>query len=154
MQRLKLAGGVFVLAAIAMLGWCGYAVMLARATSDWTETRCTITRIEQKRGGGRKQRHTRYVEVAYSYAGNGTRYIGDHWNAAETRFHTTSPADVVTAYPIGSEHACWFDPRTPQNAVLDRSLPSAVLWLPWMGVLFGAIGVWIIRRAGSAPSRT
>lgn len=53
--------------------------------------------------------------------------------------------DIVAKYPVGSEHTCFYNPKNPSEAVLNRDLPN------WSAFLFGllplvflGVGGWII----------
>lgn len=156
----KVGVSVFLLV-FAVMGLLVVALLVREAVLDvrprsWTPAAATVltSRVVATDDDESPYR----LEIRYRYAFAGRELIGDR---ARRRASTSHSYDTVeeTArrYPEGSVATCYVDPTTPEQAVLERTLPTSVLVipLPLVFVAFGLGGlaaVW--RRRPIVKART
>jgi hypothetical protein len=89
------------------------------------------------------------VLFRYSYLGqshDSSRYMLSNFSDGD---HNSKSATVN--YLNRNRHqTCYVNPSDPDDAVIDRSYHSILLILPGMGLVFGLIGLFVLRP----PPRT
>lgn len=111
------------------------------ALKHWPSTRGEIleSKLEENSDGW-------YPYVRYSYSAQGKSYASD-----QLYFYSCNEAPAKRArtyllpYPVGKAVTIYYNPRNPEEAVLDRRLP---LWRPLFWLIFTsfflAIGAGIL----------
>ncbi|MCA9184317.1 MAG: DUF3592 domain-containing protein [Pirellulaceae bacterium] len=131
------AGGFFLW---MMAIWPLAQIMMARS---WEPTPCVITssQVETHRGD---DGDTYSVEIEFDYT-----YGGRQWHSDQYDFFVGSSSGrrgkqaVVDRHKPGSEATCYVNPRDPQQAVLNRSPTSELLW-GFFPMIFIAVGVGVL----------
>jgi hypothetical protein len=120
-------GGVFLL--IFGVFWCSlvgvFDFLIARSlvlqiASTWYQpTTARILKSETTSNHDSEGGTTHGVKFEYTYSVNGTNYTGTRYT-----FDGSSSSDsrwareAVERFPVGSERICYYDPETPERAVL------------------------------------
>jgi hypothetical protein len=130
---------------------------------NWQETRCTIliSSVKMYHNPNSHGRSMYSPDVVYGYSVAGQSYrasrLSFHALSANVRLRSKAQMEALAAqYPLGSTVPCYFDPRDPSRAVLDRTTgPTNEDLIPLIFVLvgggglcfvFGAIGRIIYRQ--------
>lgn len=127
-----------------------------RHAANWPSTRARITksalRAEHRRGSGVKN----LPDIEYEFS-LGDRVIkGTRVGVAD---NTANVQEVLDHYKVGATVPVYYDPRDPENALLERNPPLPVVWLYVIaaGIFVAGLGVlalfWNISTvfAGLAP---
>ncbi|MBQ9088885.1 MAG: DUF3592 domain-containing protein [Lentisphaeria bacterium] len=86
------------------------------------------------------------AEVTFSYRFKGKDYLSKRVGVIQTNYNSVEDAKkALKKYPLKSKVQCFVDPENPENAVLERALPSSFyfIFLP-ITLLFVIIGVVIL----------
>jgi hypothetical protein len=142
----------------------GQAIQTSRPFG-WERGECTILHSEGRVVKGAVDSEPPYeYGVRFSYTFGGREYVSESIGAAvaatpeagATVIRTDDWSEVeerLRKYPPGARVACFVNSKEPSQAVLERSLPWALLFLPFPGlfVLIGGGGIYLVwRRAGAA----
>jgi len=145
--------GIIVVIAI------GIELVEARDSQQWTSVRGEIASTDFRRrmtvGGSRY-----CLDVSYQYAVNDQRYTSTRIKPHSLCYKTTIDAEIAQlAYPEGGAVTVYYDPKNPEQALLDRTIEYRAFYFGWAvlgiaGMFFGL--VWLIRRSaakalGQAP---
>lgn len=132
----------------------------ARASFSWAETACTIERVDIVDDGDGAER----LDVLYRYDFGGREYRASRHDFSD---HLRECGERRAVYrslrgSVGSTIACYVDPGSPHEAVIDRALPP----FDWKeGAFLGAMaafgglvalgfarGAWRTWRGDAAPA--
>ena len=111
-------------------------VLLVAESRHWESVPCEIvsSKLDESRDSDGS---TFQVEIRYRYTYQGRSYTGDSYDfgTGHTNVGVGAMHGVVKAHPPGARKSCWADPDHPEQAVLQRRLPSGI----WLGALFGLV---------------
>lgn len=130
--------GLFVAWFAVVAVWHGCCeIALAWRSRRWATTRGTIDRAVLTRS--RTGRVTREgARISYTYFVGGKSYSSMRCQFATSLegadgIHFSIPRALLARYPKGTAVDVYYDPEQPENATLDRSIPS--VWASWIIVL-------------------
>jgi len=134
------------LIALAVRNWVRGA-----ATREWRQAEAEIVRsfvLVDK--GTESDTFTPTVEYAYQVAGVSYRGMRLRFGAcgSSNRAHAERAA---AAYPAGSRHPVFVNPRDPKDAVLHRGTARTNIAIAIFGCVFAAAAVFLYR--GGIPAR-
>ncbi len=133
--------GVFVIALAAQV------LKVYRARS-WPTTTGKITeskvRTRKRQSDDAGQEYQSEPLVKYEYQVNGTPYRGTRISFAE-RIGGADVLPTLAHYPVGKQVQVYYDPANPQQAVLERDLPTIMV------VVVGAIIIFFLGAAILLP---
>ena len=95
----------------------------------WPATPCEVLAqdLREERGEGRWRSRQWVPVVHYAYEVEGVAYTSDALHLVPQGFHLRGDAiDRMAAYEPGSKRSCFYDPREPARAVLERDLRLGV----------------------------
>src|SRR3954452_3793178 len=123
------------------------------ATYRWPLVPCVI-RSSRVLTDDRSEKPYRLI-VEYEYGFNGRDYVSRRAQLTDVRSGSYGEVlKLATKYPPESHANCYVNPKTPAEAVLQRSslwyIFALAFPLPFMG--FGAIGLVAVWRGRSASS--
>lgn len=120
------------------LGYGPYLVMRARRCDSWPSVEGTVLASDSERASGRKGRHL--LRIRYEYQVADQLYENNSiWpDGPRSVDHAAS---FMALYPPGSKHPVYYDPASPDDAVLLREGTSR-------GWLTLALGMLIVTAAG------
>ncbi|MBW3566029.1 MAG: DUF3592 domain-containing protein [Acidobacteria bacterium] len=140
----RIVFGIFLLFGLGFMIPFGFMFWGLIDSSNWEETRCTVTSSEVGVHSG-SDGSTYSIDIRYRYEWNGEEYSGDryHFSSFGSSSGYQGKADVVERYPVGSETPCWVDPNDPEKSVLARKVGWEALFvlLPLVFVVIGLLGV-------------
>lgn len=117
---------------------------------EFYETECKITcsEVTREQTGSRRHPHvTHYATIVYTYKVDGESYESDNYRAFDMGMNPTEAQGVCNRYPVGAVTKCYYDPLTPDFAVLtfesDRRPLNGIGILGMLAMLFG-VGGWIV----------
>ncbi|WP_052833102.1 DUF3592 domain-containing protein [Bradyrhizobium sp. LTSP885] len=134
------------------LPWLVYAMLLAplgliliaavvktwqaREAKGWPQTAgCVVTSTvelrevkvpDDDREDGERLEQRNFANVVYEYTANGRKLRGNRVSIGEDRGNS-EVAETLAKYPAGSIVTVYYNPRHPDQAVLERELPKG-LW--------------------------
>lgn len=137
------------------LGFLLLALVLgiqATETLNWHETRGIISGSKLRSGYRVKSINNYAVQVLYSYEVGGKRFEGDQYSTSSTALTGASSnaknawysyhhSQVYKPYQKGSTVKVYYDPASPENAVLK----TGITWVVWC---LGAVGIALVSVAG------
>lgn len=113
-----------------------YAIITkSRKVENWPSVTGLITTSRHHTGSGMKTRSGVWIE--YSYSVNGQQYKCQEIEPGIDFYFSTT--DLLQRYPLGAEVTVYYDPQTPQDAVL-RKKNSNLIVLPLLIVLIAIVG--------------
>lgn len=132
-----------------------------KKTEGWTETsgRVLSSTIDERtrttRRNGRSETDTTYTPVVrYEYTVDGIRYEGDAVRADDHGGSYDRASEIVDRYPEASETTVYYDPDSPEDAVLIQGSESTQVYLfGGLGGLFGTIGLGALGFLGVMARR-
>lgn len=111
----------------------------------WVATECTITESAAERERFSKNSAFR-PKLSYRYQVNGVEHNATRYDFFEASGGWKWAEGVANAYPVGSRHTCYYDPASPQEAVLRREMTAAGFWVrPLVAAIFMAAGAFMFR---------
>ncbi|MCA9071843.1 MAG: DUF3592 domain-containing protein [Planctomycetaceae bacterium] len=127
---LKVDVVVWLISALLFIGGIGLAVVFWIQTSrpglpippGYRKTRCIVVekdvldvKIEEE-----KPRHIFMPSVQFRYSVNGEEF--EIWNTYGGGFKDRAEAETEVAdFVVGEEYPCWYDPKKPNNTVIQES---------------------------------
>ena len=108
------------------------AVLVYRVRHRYRETTCTIRssevvvdsalRVITRPGGALRHHGTVYrPHIAYSYAVAGRELTSANLSPMSEPYADRAAAEAVLGrYLVGGQYRCWYDPRQPDQAFLER----------------------------------
>ena len=105
----------------------------AAKAKDWQPVPGTVlmSTLEARRGS--RGHYVNYPVVHYQYRVGGTTYQnrkispGMEWGGS-------GAGKVVARYPTGSQVTVYYNPENPAEALLERNVPSVMIWL-WITLI-------------------
>jgi hypothetical protein len=154
-----IVGLVFLVAGIYMTVTGVSVIQKVGASEDWPTVtgRVTDSSVEVQRnetGTGRKKKRSTYYapDVSYTYSVEGVPYSSNQIIYGATRYDDKSTAQAIAGqYPKGSDVTVYYDPESPDSAVLEPGIKSSSYTMLIMGIVFIVTGVitsfmGVIRR--------
>ena len=149
--------GTLFLALFLLIGGFFVVVMLragwrTAATYGWRQTECEILASEGRlRRDSRTDKPPFEFVARYRYTWQGNELTSERFSQAGARFSDWSKIRrLVRKYPPGSRVACYVDPESPSQAILERQgfwiLPLLVL--PLLFVFIGVAGIYRLWLGG------
>lgn len=144
-----IVGIIFAGAGIYMTVTGVSIIRKARASVDWPAVAGRITGSEVKvhrseTGTGRKRRtRTSYKPaVMFAYKVEGVPYSSDKVIFGSDSYDSRYKAEkVVNKYPAGTDVTVYYDPESPDYAVLEPGMKSSSYAMLIMGIVFLGTGV-------------
>ena len=146
----KLFPGVMILVGILSFAIGVQTMAGALASRDWpsTDGMVVATRIDIESSSSSSSRSSRTYRpiIIYDYAVDGVSHSAQR--VAFGEYATGDPADaekVRDTYPEGKQVPVYYDPGSPENAVLEPGLHG----IPWffivLGLVFAGIGALMAK---------
>ncbi|RYE50033.1 MAG: DUF3592 domain-containing protein [Hyphomicrobiales bacterium] len=126
-----------------------YKYLQVRAAAHWpsvqgkvvvsrAEVR-TVQTFDDNRSGGRGSEKRNFAKIVYEYTARGKKLRNDRVSIGED-LGNFEVAETIARYPVGSIVTVYYNPLTPQQAVLERDAPKGARGcLIWMVVGGSAI---------------
>jgi hypothetical protein len=145
----KGCGTCLVLLALGMGAWAGYTAARWTLAYRWPAVPCLILRSEVRDVGG----HEPYrFEVQYRYAWRGRRYDGTTVRQEYRSSWDIAAADrLARTYPKDARRACYVNPRSPSEAILEHESPLTALAAAAAMLLCGACLARTLVVPGRGP---
>lgn len=142
--------GVFLVIAGSFFAWRMWlSYEKAQITRGWMQVPCRIvsSRVVSERPTPNSNPAHR-VEVHYEYEINGAKHSGTRIRQVEAAPtpHLDNAREKQINYPPGSTRACFVNPASPDEAVLEHA-SRAALYSIWFPLLFVAGGIGMLRGA-------
>ena len=149
-----IAPGVFTVAGLSLTASQVRLLTRARATRSW---QCCSGEIVGAAPGGYLEAGTRgdvwagsFARIRYRYSANGQPYEGTQISLSgpppESWTSSSGYAAVLLQrYAVGTKVAVWYDPKDPQQAVLEPGDNRSNYWGVAAGVGFFLVGLlWFL----------
>lgn len=144
--------GSLVLLGLLLLALAGKSALEHRRQSSWRTTPGVVTVSEVKTLSGvtgkgeRKERF--FASVQYTYTVDGQQYVGEavrrFWKQRQDEFETDYDAErVVNRYPVGKSVTVFYNPESPEEAMLQRGVWLGTLALVLLGIAAVALAVYV-----------
>ncbi len=144
--------GGLVLLGLFLLALAGLSALEHRRHGSWPTTPgiVTFSQVVTREGVNREgecwERFLASVQYAYSVAGQ--EYVGQavrrFWNASQDEFETDYGAQrVVNRYPVGTSVTVYYNPETPEEAILERGLWWGTLTVVLPAIVAVGLGVYL-----------
>jgi len=155
-----LFGLVFLAVGIGVTAWGWNVLGDAKASTSWPSVDGSVisSKVERertsRRSGGRRRTSTTYgAEVRYRYSVDGNEYSSDKVSFGDYSSSNRARAQgIVDRYPVGKTVQVYYDPNTPETAVLESGT-SWSCYLPiGLGIIFTIVGALV--SAGSLIRKT
>ncbi|MCX7786276.1 MAG: DUF3592 domain-containing protein [Spirochaetes bacterium] len=133
---LFLGGGILLIAK------GGYDAYQALRSYTWpvAEGQIVSSSVEREIHPGKEP--TYYPRISYVYRVDNREYTGNKIFFGEYGTGSLSSAQkIVDPYPIGKKVPVYYDPRTPENGVLERGAFWSSFAILIFGLLFVAVGL-------------
>jgi Protein of unknown function (DUF3592) len=110
-------------------------------TASWLEAQATIATSEVQAKEGDSTTYSPRIE--FDFVVDDAVHHSTTWSTgfAGSSSRSRSKA-IVDRYPVGSQHACFYNPNNPTDAVLDRSFQLSNLFGAF-GLLFSTVGAGV-----------
>ena len=107
-------------------------LLVYRVRHDYQETVCTVLskdvsaesalRVVTHPGGARRHRPTVYrPRVQYRYSVAGRDYTLAELSPTSEPYADRADAELILGrYQVGAQYPCWYDPKRPESAFLER----------------------------------
>lgn len=124
----------------------------------WTPCEAVITKsfVDSQRRRSKNSSYTVYKAlITYKYFYNNKEYTSENYSFFNdfTRSHSRART-LANKYPAGKKITCFVDPANPFQAVIDKKIPAAHLWLEAGGYLvFVCAGIGIFFLLWSQRKR-
>lgn len=157
---LKVSLLMVCLLGLAMSGFGIYFIGLGSAARSWpaadgrvvaTRIRTDVSTTGDLNDAQREASRRYYPEIQYAWTVDGARYTGSRYRLGTThaKYKTRAEAQEAAArFREGSAIAVYYDPRQPDEAVLDRAASAGVVVPLALGSLILAMGVLGLRFIG------
>lgn len=101
-----------------------------KAASTWTRGTARIVRSEQVMET-RNEREVPAARIEFEYTVTFDKYRGNRVSIGEIVPGSPEVAAALKRYPVGASPSVYYDPKNPQNAVLERDLPQkfGLVWI-------------------------
>jgi hypothetical protein len=143
-----------LLAPIALILFAAiYKSLQVRAASHWPSTpgKVVVSNsqvrdirvIDRTREEGFRFEQRNFANIVYEYAVNGEKLSNNRVSIDDDRGNF-GIAETIARYPAGSDVTVYYDPRHPQDAVLERDTPKG-----WWGCLGLGMTVALLAVFGS-----
>ncbi len=146
-------GGVFLVLGLLFTAFFSVPMWtLGLASSQWTETPCTIVSSVVGSHAG-DDGSTYSVDIVYRYTFAGREYEGDRYDAVGgSSSGRDGKAEIVARYPAGAKAVCYVDPARPSKALLRRGFSWGMLFglLP---LIFVGVGAMVLFGGRSRKAR-
>ena len=141
---LPIAVAIFIMG-LVMIGMSLFGMRSAFASSSWSSTTATITSAELVER--RVRRGVVYeARLTYAYTVDGKPYTGTRVSISGATGTSFTGEQVVEKYPMGTTHACFYDPDRPADCVLEKGTNAYTFVLPLLGLAVTVGGaVWAFR---------
>jgi hypothetical protein len=111
------------------------AINVLRAR-QWPATACRIVSSELQRHDS-DEGTSWSAEISFDYEVDNRRWRSDRWSFFNVSGSRQAASRIVDANPVGHQTVCFYDPRNPQVAVIDRRFQ----WWSLLGLLFLLLSV-------------
>jgi hypothetical protein len=117
----------------------------ARVTWTWPSTEGIVrgTEVLETCGGGLKGRTEFQPVVTYEYSAGGVTHTGKRIMLVDISSGSRYAHRIIARYPVGTSVTVYYDPASPQDAVLRRGNDGNTIGVPAVGIFFALIGVGI-----------
>jgi hypothetical protein len=117
----------------------------ARVTWTWPSTEGIVrgTEVLETCGGGLKGRAEFQPVITYEYSVGGVSHTGKRIKLVDISSSSRYAHRIVARYPVGAGVTVYYDPASPQDAVLRRGNDGNTVGVPAIGIFFVLAGVAI-----------
>jgi hypothetical protein len=146
-----LFGIVFSGGGISALIGLLFSVRKNKSIQQWPSVTGTITEsttVGSFQNCGRGRTWIEEPKVSYTYTVEGQEFTGHTIAIAEMDTASKQAAlDKIAPYPVGQEVPVFYNPKSPDDAVLEKKASSgAFVMLGIIGAIFLTIGILIITQ--------
>jgi hypothetical protein len=117
----------------------------ARVTWTWPSTEGIVrgTEVLETSGFGTKGGSVFQPVITYEYSVGGVSHTGKRIKLVDISSSSRYAHRVVARYPVGTGVTVYYDPDSPQDAVLQRGNDGNTLGVPAVGIFFVLVGAGI-----------
>jgi hypothetical protein len=132
----------------SMFALNGYYVVRCLGSKSWPSTQATVkesgTTTSTSRTAQGRTMFTQGAYVQYVYYVDGVEYTCNHVEFGEEQRFRAGAEAVCARYTVGKTVPAYYDPSSPRDAVLERTLTfSTFIWLA-LTLAGGYVGVRLI----------
>lgn len=115
-----------ILAGLLVIGWSWYLYEGGKQSRSWPNAPGTITVSKVVEFHDTEEGTTYSPYVAYSYSVRGRAFQGTRvaFGAGASSASSSGPGREIARYPVGAQVRVYYDPRYPESAVLQRTVPN------------------------------
>jgi ribosomal protein L40E len=135
---------VFLISGMALLWVTLYIHTSGHKSRSWEKTDGIIISSSYFEKKDDEDRWFFYPSVSYSYTAGGKEYVSDKITLLSRAFDTEGQVkNFIRPYPAGKNVTVYYDPQTPQNAVLKTGTEGGILFCMYFWTII-VLGVGIL----------
>lgn len=140
---------VFLVIGIGVLLWTGWDVVSALRSRRWPQVDGTIVVSDLQRSKDSEGGFMYRPEVTYRYSIDGKEYTGSRTRYGDwLQLSWSKPAvKTVRRYAVGTAVAVRYDPRDPEDSVLEPGVHGVLFGCLVFGAMFAIFGILGVRSA-------
>ena len=136
-----LAASLFLVLGCGLSFWGWTILNNAKASASWPTAQGQILKSEVSHRS-HEDGDTYSPEITYSYLANNRTYKSYAIKFGENAYDNKRQADEIAAgYPVGKQVKVYYDPKNPDNSVLEPGVSSGSYIVLGIGLLFVAISL-------------
>lgn len=136
-------GIIFVVTGFFVMRYGQSLMKKAKASLEWPTTPGVVVESEVVRSRNKDGGKNYHADVVYEYFVDGAKYLGDDVRAGSSNMSSSNSGGahkITNTYPKGREVTVYYDPASPQDAVLEPGVFMETKFAFWFGVVFIAMG--------------
>lgn len=134
--------GLILLAGIGLTVWGWTTLQNARASTAWPTTEGVVIASEITQSTDDEGRESYLPRVSYTYTANDINRTNNTIKFSDTSYNDLRKAQEVTGnYSVGKNIVVYYDPESPENAVLEPGVSSGSYIVLSFGILLVLISL-------------
>lgn len=133
----------------------GIPILKIIVAQDWPSVPCTVER-SKLRVNSDSDGDTYRVNILYRYTVEGQTYKSNRYKfVGGSSSGSSSKREILAHHPVGSRTICYFNPKDPLEAVLNRGFSTELLFglIPLVFLIVGAGGLYFTHFSAASRRR-